>query len=149
MLRKATYTDIQALVRLRLLLLEETGESERDDQALQQATEQYMSTEMRKDRFYAMVIEEAGEIVSVGSVVLFERPPYPSNLLGKEAYILNMYTLPSFRNKGYATKILDKLIKECKHKDVKRIWLHASEAGKNMYRTSGFKEKKSEMEYLF
>lgn len=71
---------------------------------------------------------------------------YIDNLKGLEAYILNMYTIPQYRGKGLARKLLENCIEECKKIGVKRIWLHASDDGTPLYKKMGFTFKNSEME---
>ncbi len=45
-----------------------------------------------------------------------------------------MYTTPKYRGKGLAKQLLEHCIGECKKSGVKRIWLHASEDGKPLYK---------------
>ncbi|MGG0288901.1 GNAT family N-acetyltransferase [Peribacillus butanolivorans] len=63
-----------------------------------------------------------------------------------EAYILNMYTIPEYRGKGLAKRMLKKCIDESRNSGVKRVWLHASKDGKHLYKKMGFTTKDSEME---
>lgn len=79
-------------------------------------------------------------------MVLFKRPPYLENLKGIEAYILSMYTLPEYRGNGVARRLLELCIDEARKNGVKRIWLHASEEGKHLYKKMGFNMNDSEME---
>ncbi|WEZ07511.1 GNAT family N-acetyltransferase [Priestia flexa] len=60
-----------------------------------------------------------------------------------------MYTLPSHRKRGLARKILQECMKECQKREVKRVWLHASQAGEPLYKSIGFQSKGSEMELFF
>ncbi|WP_256218372.1 GNAT family N-acetyltransferase [Bacillus sp. MUM 116] len=57
-----------------------------------------------------------------------------------------MYTVPEYRGKGLAKRLLENCIDESKKSGVKRIWLHASEDGEPLYRKMGFSNKDSEME---
>lgn len=40
-------------------------------------------------------------------------------------------------------------MKECQKREVKRVWLHASQAGEPLYKSIGFQSKGSEMELFF
>ena len=60
--------------------------------------------------------------------------------------ILNIYTLPEYRKKGYGKQITEKLIEHSKEIGIKKLWLNASEEGKKIYLKLGFKEKNNEME---
>ncbi|MHA7098298.1 GNAT family N-acetyltransferase [Priestia aryabhattai] len=59
---------------------------------------------------------------------------------------MGMYTLPNHRTQGLARQLLEKCIEECKKRNVKRIWLHASKDGESLYKSMGFSFKGSEME---
>ena len=60
--------------------------------------------------------------------------------------ILNIYTLPEYRKKGYGKQITEKLIEHSKEIGIKKLWLNASEEGKKIYLKLGFKEKNNELE---
>lgn len=135
-IRKATLDDIQSLINLRVALLKEVGElySQKEEDSFRLATKQYLQTEMQTKQFVAYVVEVNGTVVSISGITFFRRPPYIENLEGKEAYILNMYTLPQHRGHGMAKQLLHHCIEECKKNDVKRIWLHSSADGEPLYK---------------
>ncbi|MFE7083276.1 GNAT family N-acetyltransferase [Priestia megaterium] len=145
---KASMLDINEIIRLRVALLKEVHEiqSEEEENKIVNATKSYLETEISNNNFVSYIAKSNEEVVSVSGVSFFKRPPYLENLQGIEAYILNMYTLPNHRNQGLARQLLEKCIKECKKRNVKRIWLHASKDGEALYRSMGFEFKGSEME---
>jgi ribosomal protein S18 acetylase RimI-like enzyme len=145
---KATNEHIDTIIDLRLALLKELSElsSPLEEQLVKTATREYLTTSLLKNEFISYMAEANGEPVSISGVVLFKRPPYLENLKGIEAYILNMYTTPEYRGKGLAKQLLEHCIDECRKSGVRRIWLHASEDGKSLYRKMGFTDKESEME---
>ncbi|MDE5967232.1 MAG: GNAT family N-acetyltransferase, partial [Lachnospiraceae bacterium] len=68
------------------------------------------------------------------------------NSSGLEGYILNIYTSPEFRKRGFANQILDNIIKYSQKNNIKRLWLNSSEQGKKLYEERGFIKKENEME---
>jgi ribosomal protein S18 acetylase RimI-like enzyme len=70
----------------------------------------------------------------------FNFHPYSAERL---FYILYIATLPKYQNKGYATKLIKKCIKELKNAPSKGIWL-INENKKNckFYKERGFKQIK-------
>jgi len=144
----ATLEDIDEIIGLRVALLKEVGEiqSEQDAEHVVNDTRKYLEETLPNNEFISYIAKSNGKVVSISGAVLFKRPPYLDNLKGIEAYVLNMYTLPQFRGKGLAKKLLEECIKYCKQKEVKRVWLHASEGGKSLYEKIGFTFKNSEME---
>lgn len=147
-IRKATIHDIEALLSLRISLLKEVNElrSYEGERSFRLATENYLHTALPSEQFTSYIATINDTVVSMSGITFFERPPYIGNLEGKEAYILNMYTLPEHRGNGIAKQLLERCIEECKKKQVKRTWLHASEDGEPLYQKAGFSYKTNEME---
>ncbi|WP_455931233.1 GNAT family N-acetyltransferase [Priestia aryabhattai] len=145
---KASVSDIKEIIKLRVSLLKEVNEiqTEEEESQIIHATKNYLETEISNHNFISYIAKMDEEVVSVSGISFFKRPPYLENLQGIEAYILNMYTLPSHRKQGLARQLLEKCIEECKKRDVKRIWLHASKDGEPLYKNMGFNFKGSEME---
>ena len=133
--------------RLRIALLTELGElsSNSDCTELNTATKEYSLSHIKKD-LMSWGIFNNGNLVAIGSLCLFSRIPYQENLIGSEGYILNIYTMPSHRKLGYAKRIVDEIIRYSSENHINRLWLNASEQGREMYKKFGFKEKENEME---
>ena len=139
-IREALAADIPALVRLRMALFCELGELDdpQADGALWQATEAYFSAAERDGSARSWLVEVDGEAVACGTLALFVRPPYPGNLAGREAYLLNMYTLSAWRKRGMASALLDVMAAYARDQRLGKLWLHASEEGRPLYERLGF-----------
>ena len=146
-IKRLNIEDVESFLHLRLNLFYELQEIERDDdvEKLKNSTMEYYLKNIDKTLITYGVIEK-DKIVSIGSLCLFERIPYIENLSGKKGYILNIYTLPEYRKKGYGKEITKKLIEYSKDIGIKRLWLNASDEGKKLYSKLGFKNKENEME---
>ena len=153
-IRKATLEDVDELVKLRMELLREISEVDEHYMAkldenymarLADAIRDYFTAKMPENEFLAWVAEDEGKIIASSGLVFHEKPPIHGNLTGREAYIMNMYTLPEWRNKGLATNLLKEIIKFIKETNVQRIRLHATETGKKIYEKMGFVSVSSEM----
>jgi GNAT superfamily N-acetyltransferase len=140
--RQATLADIPALVALRMALFVELGEAlGGQEEALHQASVDYFSRAMAEGRLISWVAEDeeaAGGLLAVGSLTLFERPPYPGNLAGREACLLNMYTRPAWRKRGLASQLLDAMTAYADQRGFGKLWLHASDTGRPIYERAGF-----------
>lgn len=148
-IRQATPADITALVALRMALFCEVGElADPDgDPALRQATHAYFSKASAERSALSWLAEVDKQIVAVGTLALFERAPYPGNLAGREAYLLNMYTSPAWRQQGIATELLDAIAGYATSHQLGKVWLHASEAGRPLYERIGFAANSAHMEW--
>lgn len=145
--REATKDDIKILAKLRVEFLQEVEEPSLDEPSslLNTSIFQHFTEKMQKNEFISWFAIENGEIIATSGVSYLEVPPSFGNISGKEAYIMNMYTKPSFRTKGIGTKLLDIIIDEIKKKGIKKIRLHTTEIGKHVYLRKGFKDSNTEM----
>ena len=150
MVREALAADIPALVRLRMALFGELGELDdpQASDALWQATQSYFSAAQADGSARSWLVEAEGEAVACGTLALFVRPPYPGNLAGREAYLLNMYTLPAYRKQGMASALLDAMVVHACAERLGKVWLHASDEGRPLYERIGFVANPAYLEWL-
>ena len=144
----ATLDDVDELVRLRLDFLQEVGSLKDgvDVGELGAAMRDYFVRKLPSGEFLVWVAESEGEIVATSGVTIFERPPNGGNVAGLEAYLSNMYTLPSWRGKGIGTALIATVVAHLKATHVRRIWLHATDEGRPVYARAGFVPSETDME---
>jgi GNAT superfamily N-acetyltransferase len=148
MIRRATSADVEALAALRVAFLaeEESLHDEAECATFLQLTRQYFAQAIPSGEFVSWVAEAEGEIVAISGLIFFQRPPSLQNPSGKEAFILNMYTVPQCRSRGLATQLLHALLHYVQTQtDAHRIWLYATPPGKPIYEKAGFKTKQRKM----
>ena len=142
-----TSSHIEEFWALRRALLSELGElpGGGEAQTFEEASRVYFLSHIGRDLFCWGIPAEDG-LAACGSLCLFERLPYPGNPAGREGYLLNVYTRPEFRGKGYATRILEEMIRFAGKNGIGRLWLSASDMGRPLYRRAGFADRENEME---
>ncbi len=149
-IRQAVQADIAQLVELRLLMFAEVAASigATLDPRDREVTEAFFRDSLRDGSSTTWVAETAqGRLVATGTLVEFRRPPYPGNLSGLEAYVLNMFTLADYRRQGLSARILEQLTAHCKAKRYGKVWLHATDDGRQLYERFGFAPNPREMEW--
>jgi predicted GNAT family acetyltransferase len=148
MIRQAVIEDIKDLIRLRMALIREANHliEDKDLKELEENITVYLKENLGKT-FFAWVVEEDGQLIASSGLNLFSKPPTYTNLTGKEAFIMNIYVMPAFRGKGYATALVTEIIRHLKGTDCKKVSLVATEAGRFVYEKIGFKIKTDVMEY--
>lgn len=136
---KAGLNDTNALVQLRLdFLTEDNGNlDERDIAAIQENLPGYFLDHLDRDLFI-YVIRDGQTIVSCAFLLIVEKPMSPAFINGKTGIVLNVYTLPSARRKGYAKAIMNTLLAEAEEMELAVVELKATEAGYPLYRSVGF-----------
>lgn len=140
LIRPATLDDLDALVYLRRLMFESMGYDDPDQLgAGDRAARAYMVDKLPVGEFRAWVAVAAdGQVVSSGGVVIDVHPPSPGNPSGKIGYIMSVATLPTYRRRGLARRIVETIIAWLKEQDITRVALHASDMGRPMYEKMGF-----------
>jgi GNAT superfamily N-acetyltransferase len=145
--RRATLDDLEALVRLRVALLGEMGAVDEAGAApLAGAIRRYLVADLLAERFLAWVgTDDEGAVVACGGLVFVQKPPSPGNHSGREAYIMNMYTVPEWRGRGLATRIFAAILGHAREAGAELVRLHATADGRAMYERGGFRLVGNEM----
>jgi len=145
--RKAEIMDINELVRLRIEFLTLLNKDFKCTADFSDELFNYFNENMKMDKFTAWIAFDAAKIVGTSGICFYTLPPSVTNFTGKTAYIMNMYTMEQYRNKGIASKLFEKVVYEAKSRGCKKIYLHATESGRPLYKKFGFKETNNEMVY--
>ena len=140
MIRQATYDDVAALTDLRVAFFEDIGDitDEKHAEAFWVAPYRSLSEALPQGKFLSWVAEEDGQIVGTSGLIFFEQAPTPTNLLGTEGYILNIYTIPQWRGRGIARTLLEEIIGYVKNTRTPQLWLYATDEGRPVYEKLGF-----------
>lgn len=77
-------------------------------------------------------------IIGCGGICLWQEMPSPDNLNGQCAYLMNIYVLPACRHHQAATFMVKRLIQICKDRQIGKIYLETSPAGRSLYAKCGF-----------
>jgi GNAT superfamily N-acetyltransferase len=139
--RRAAVQDLEAYLPLRMAMLAEVGmlPSEPQRTKLIQANRRYFEESLPKETYLAWLATNQAEIVAIGGVLVFTRPPTGENMTGLDGYVMNMYTLPGWRGRGIATRLMQLIIEEMRSRQAGRLWLHATPIGRPIYEGFGFK----------
>lgn len=146
--RKATLSDVRDLAELRVAMLcDGTDQTDGFRQTLRNNTERYITMGLSGGSYVTWVAEDGGLIIAMVGVTFFSLPPNDWCPDGKTAYIGNMYTLPEYRWRGIATRLLELIVGEATKGGCERILLHTTEMGRPIYEKFGFSDSESAMAY--
>ncbi len=146
--KKATIADLEILTETRIEVLRAANKlsDDVDMREVKKQTLEYYKNALKDDSHSAYLVFDGETFVGAGAVSYFQVMPTFHNPTGKKAYIMNMYTKPSYRRQGIAFKILDLLVTEAKVKGITVISLEATQMGKPLYTKYGFVKMNDEME---
>lgn len=138
---KASDKEVDELVELRLAYLQEDlGEiSESDLQSLKEALPQYFRKHLNQDLFVYIAGEEK-EIIACAFLLVVEKPMSPMFITGKTGTVLNVYTKPKYRKRGYAKQLMKALLEDAKVNELSVIELKATDDGYHLYKSVGFED---------
>lgn len=139
---KATAQDTGMLTELRIAYLQENlGEIEDADlKLIESLLPGYYEKHLNKD-LMVYVARNEKDIVSCAFLLIVEKPMSPSSFItGKTGTVLNVYTKPEYRKKGYAKKLMNMMLEDAKAENVSIIELKATEDGYSLYRSVGFED---------
>lgn len=139
--RKTTKADMKILMKLRLEMLREvnglSGEYEYDENFISESRRYFESGEQ------TTVIASDGEtLVGCASLSYTWIMPTFSHPTGNRAHLMNVYTRADYR-RGISKKMVEILIDEAKENGVTEISLDATEIGRPLYESLGFKASDS------
>jgi GNAT superfamily N-acetyltransferase len=140
-LRSAAARDLPTLVDHRRRMFREIGRW--SSVALARSAVAYRRwarREIAAHRLVGFVVEDpAAGIVGSGVVWLQPAQPRPSPLARPTMpYIMSMYTAPRFRGRGVASALVRTMVRWASRRGYRRIFLHASKAGRPVYERLGF-----------
>ncbi len=88
--------------------------------------------------FFAVFVQEGGVVASVAFLSITEKPASSAFPTGKAGTLLNVFTYPQYRKKGYATKAISMLIQKAKEENLSYVELSTTESGRPLYEKLGF-----------
>lgn len=138
-IRVATVADVEVILRHRRCMFADMGDgSEAELDAMVSRARPFVEAAVREGSYRAWLIDVDGEVVAGGGVAIVPYQPTPVDPAARRAYVLNMYTDPAHRRQGMARRVLEAIIQWCREQGFKAILLHASDAGRPLYRQMGF-----------
>ena len=138
---QANATDVDELVDLRVAYLaEDNGKLDKGDEAaIQDGLPGYYRAHLGRD-LHAYVIREGGRIASCALLIVIEKPMSPAFMSGRSGIVLNVYTRPDCRRRGYARQVMEALLADADKLGLSVVELQATDDGYPLYLSVGFKD---------
>jgi GNAT superfamily N-acetyltransferase len=142
---EASVEDIPILVQHHRWMFEEiwnTRNLELNKQNLKEmdvAYQKKLNEEITNGICKAWVIKEDDQIIASGAISITSMVPNPADSSYLVGYLHSVFTENEFRKKGLAKIVVRSILDYCKSKNINRVQLNASEAGRSVYEKLGFK----------
>lgn len=145
--RSATVSDIDVLVRHRLGMFAEMGTSIADGVA--GAFRQWLEQMLPAESYKAWLVQtDDGHVVAGGGLTILPWPPGPNAVASRVAFVYNVYTEPEHRHRGLARTLMMNIHDWCRENGVGVVMLNASEAGRPLYESMGYRPTASPLMFL-
>lgn len=149
----ADYKDINKITNLRMIYLKEAygSLSKNDEKKIKENNIIYLRNQLNNSCFVAFV-KEHERICSCAYLNVIEKAANLRFMDGVYGEIYGVFTLPEYRKKGMATKLIELLVEKGNELQLPFIRLEASIKGYHLYEKVGFLEFESnyrEMRYFY
>lgn len=140
----AGYQDAEELTCMRLAYLKEDYGTlqKKDEETIRELLPGYFRKHLNQDLF-GYVVRDNEEIVSCALLLVTQKPMSPAFINGKTGTVLNVYTKPEHRHKGYAKAVMEYLMSEASKMNLSVVELKATDAGYSLYKAIGFEDDRS------
>jgi GNAT superfamily N-acetyltransferase len=140
-IREARRDDIAEIVRQRRRMYEDMGERDTAAlEAMQASTSAFLEKALPAGLFRAWLAERrAGRVVAGGGMMIVPWLSRPADPELRRVWILNVYTYPEYRRQGIARRLMQAMIEWCRQAGFQSVSLHASDDGRPLYESLGFK----------
>ncbi|HET9986557.1 MAG TPA: GNAT family N-acetyltransferase [Longimicrobiales bacterium] len=150
-IRVVTPEDVPLLVGLRTEFMREMRGPVRaaaePPELLAEAAAAYFARAVPSGQYRGwFAVDAEGDVVAMVGCFFLERPPMETPVRLVEGRIVNVYTRPAWRGQGIARRLLEEAIAFARANDVRRLRLGATDAGRPLYESLGFRPVLTEME---
>lgn len=141
-IREATLYDVPIILHHRRSMFEEMGYTDPDllDKLVESARNTLVECMAEGSYRGWVAVTREGDIAAGGGIVIARWLSVPFDLHPRRATILNMYTEPMYRRQGLARRLMNAMIDWCSCEGFGYVSLHASDDGRHLYETMGFKQ---------
>ena len=139
-IREATVADLATIMHHRRGMFSDMGfcdETALD--AMEATSAPFIKAGLEDGSYRGWLMETERSVVAGGGLVILGHPSSPHNPSPRRAWILNMYTEPKYRRRGFAKDIVEIIVGWCRAQEFAWVSLHASDAGRHLYEILGFK----------
>ena len=137
-IKKAEIKDLDIVVKMKMEMFTEVGSVFfLQDDAEKKIYEKYKELYQNGKGCHYLIYEK-DKVIACGGAVIKEDVPFCFFKTPMYGYIIDVYCVPEKRRNGYASKIMDELIKWLKDNGVHNIKLKPSSAGRYLYEKLGF-----------
>ncbi len=140
-IRQATVADAATIADQRRSMFADMNEGDpmRRD-AVASGSLPWLEKKLSAGEYIGWLVTSPDQSVAAGAGIwLLEWPPTITDLSGRRGMLLNVYTHPAHRRRGLARTLVETSLRWCRDNGIVVVILHASDDGRPLYDSMGFK----------
>jgi ribosomal protein S18 acetylase RimI-like enzyme len=103
-------------------------------------SEPWVARMIGEGKYVGRITSDSQRPVASAGLLILDWPPNPLDPTGENrAYLLNVFVEPDYRKRGLARQLVQLCVTEAARRKILVVTLHASEAGRPLYETLGFR----------
>ena len=139
-IRPATVRDLEAILHHRRRMCEDMGHRDAAVLDAMVADCRPLLRRWLEDGLYrGWLAEREGAVVAGGGLIVSTWLPNAADPQDRRATILNVYTEPAHRRQGLARALMEVMLGWCRDEGFRAVTLDASEDGRALYESLGFR----------
>ena len=140
-IRRATPADLGVVMHHRCSMFLDMGYHDESSLAAMRATsEPFFAKGLGNGSYVGWLAENPRKkVIAGGGLIVFDYHSSPTDPLPKRPVIVNMYTEPGYRRRGIARTLMEIMVDWCRKEGLGSVLLHASEDGRPLYESLGFR----------
>lgn len=141
LIRRATIADASLITAHRRAMFEEMRVGTRADlDAMDVQFGPWVAQALASEKYLGwFVMTKQGAIMAGAGISIEDYPATPRDQTGRRAYVMNVYTDPKYRHRGLARRLMQTILDWCRVNGIHTVALQASDAGRSLYKSFGFK----------
>lgn len=142
LIRRATVEDVSIITCHRRAMFADMGEHDNAKlDAMSVSFRNWVIERLTTGEYLGwFVVNEQGSIIAGAGLWLLAWAPTPSDQSAQRGYIFNVYTQPEYRRHGLARRLMKTILDYCRENKMNVVALHASDEGRTLYESLGFKQ---------
>jgi GNAT superfamily N-acetyltransferase len=140
-IREAEQQDLGVILHHRRAMFEDMGQEDEVALTAMEASSRPFFAQALVEGWYRAWLAQnaAGEVLAGGGILILPWPSHPRDSQTRRPMIVNVYTEPGYRRRGLARRLMVAMLDWLREQGYGTVSLHASDFGRSLYESLGFK----------
>lgn len=142
-LRQAGPEDLEVVVHHRRAMFEDMGYKDMAAlDAMDRSSRPFFAQALAEGWYRGWLAQNGtGQVVAGAGILLLPWPSHPRDAQTRRPMIVNVYTEPAYRRRRLARRLMEAMLEWLRHEGYGTVSLHASDYGRPLYESLGFKAR--------